>query len=501
MRLSKILFALALLISCATLTCANNIAVSSVALKNQNTTAKTTTVSFDLSWDNSWRLSVGQQNWDAAWVFVKYQPSGSQQWYHAKLKPSGHTAPTGAKVDVPTDGGGAFVYRSAAGSGTFSLTDVGLLWDYAANGLTDGALVTVKVFAIEMVYVPEGSFFAGDFNTSTATFKKGSGTNDTRPWDISSEAAISVTNTASNGYYYSQGTSSSVTATWGLSNGSAFTIPATFPKGYRAFYTMKYEISEGQWVDFFNTLTTPQKNTLDITATGGKARDTELSRNTISWSGGDATTLAPNRACGYLSWMDGAAYADWAGLRPMTELEFEKAARGNMNAIGGEYAWGNGDTIVPVTALAADGTATETSSTPNANANYGNAGILGPVRVGMFATATSDRVQAGASYWGVMDLSGNVWERVVSVGYSTTHAFAGTHGDGELSGDGYANVADWPGAYGATNEVKAAAGAGFRGGSWTTGANELRVSDRVWATYNYVNRRNDFGFRAVRTAP
>ncbi|MDX5481580.1 MAG: formylglycine-generating enzyme family protein [Hymenobacteraceae bacterium] len=475
---------------------ANNISISNVALKNQNTVDKTTIVSFDISWENSWRLSVGQQNWDAAWVFVKYQPSGSQQWYHAKLKQTGHAAPTGAKIDAPADGTGAFIYRATAGSGTFSLADVGLKWDYAANGLTDGALVTVKVFAIEMVYVPQGAFYAGDFNTSTASFKKGSAANDTRPWDINSEQAISVANVSSNGYYYTQG------ATYqGLTTGAAFTIPATFPKGYSAFYCMKYEISEGQWIDFFNTLTTPQKTTLDMTSSSGKSRDTEFNRNTISWAGGEATTQAPNRAMGYMSWMDGAAYADWAGLRPMTELEFEKAARGNMNAIGGEYAWGNGDTIVPVVALANDGTATEGSNTPNANANYGGTGVIGPVRVGMFATSTSNRVQAGASYWGVMDLSGNVWERVVSVGYTATHAFAGTHGDGELSGDGYANVPDWPGATGATNEVKNAAGAGFRGGSWTTAATSLRVSDRASAATSNASRTNDYGFRAVRTAP
>ncbi|AKD02843.1 SUMF1/EgtB/PvdO family nonheme iron enzyme [Pontibacter korlensis] len=485
------------LLGCAT-AYANNISVSNVVLQNQNTTEKTTVVNFDLRWDNSWRLSVGQQNWDAAWVFVKYQPSGSQQWYHAKLKPTGHTAPTGAKIDAPADGMGAFVYRSAAGSGTFSLTDIGLKWDYAANGLTDGALVTVKVFAIEMVYVPQGAFYAGDFNTSRGSFKKGSASNDTRPWDISSENTILVTNTISNGYYYTQGSSYQ-----GLGTGSTFTIPSTFPKGYNAFYCMKYEISEGQWVDFFNTLTTPQKNTLDLTSGTGKGRNTEYFRNTISWTGGDATTETPNRACGYLNWMDAAAYADWAGLRPMTELEFEKATRGSMNAIGGEYAWGNGDDITAVSSLLNDGLANEGSNTSNANANFGNASVLGPVRVGMFATASSDRVQAGASYWGIMELSGNVWERVVSVGFSATHDFAGTHGDGELSGNGYANVADWPGATGATNEVKGAAGAGFRGGSWysASSAVDLRASDRVWAAYNSTARRNDFGFRAIRTAP
>ncbi len=47
-------------------------------------------------------------------------------------------------------------------------------------------------------------------------------------------------------------------------------------------------------------------------------------------------------ACDYLSWMDLCAYADWAGLRPMTELELEKACRGGgVSATAGDYPWGS----------------------------------------------------------------------------------------------------------------------------------------------------------------
>lgn len=41
-----------------------------------------------------------------------------------------------------------------------------------------------------------------------------------------------------------------------------------------------------------------------------------------------------------LSWMDGAVLADWAALRPFTELEFEKAARGPVVPVADEFAWG-----------------------------------------------------------------------------------------------------------------------------------------------------------------
>jgi hypothetical protein len=100
---------------------------------------------------------------------------------------------------------------------------------------------------------------------------------------------------------------------------------------------MKYEITEGLWIAFFNTLTGTQKSTRDITAASGKNSDAVTNRNTIAWSSGDATTTNEDRACSYLSWMDGAAFADWAALRPFTELEFEKIQRGP-GGFNAEYA-------------------------------------------------------------------------------------------------------------------------------------------------------------------
>ena len=52
---------------------------------------------------------------------------------------------------------------------------------------------------------------------------------------------------------------------------------------------MKGEISQGQWVGFFNTLTATQKSTRDITSATGKNTDNLTYRNNVSWSSGDAT--------------------------------------------------------------------------------------------------------------------------------------------------------------------------------------------------------------------
>lgn len=323
---------------------ANNLILSQADITDVDTSAKTITVKFKINWDNSWRDGV---NFDAVWVFFKYSIDSGATWNPASMplsgkNPSGVSIGTGTPIEivVPVDVKGCFIQRSQSSVGSVEVPDVQLAIDYGTSGLTDEqavSQVSLKMFGIEMVYVPQGSFFAGDNGISTASFKRGSA--DTNPWLISSESEMHMTNAVRDGYFYTSGGNVSEDPT-----GSDFIIPYSFPKGVNGFYLMKYEITEGQWVDFFNTLTPAQKITRNITDASGKNSQGTVDRNTISWLGGtqDAMTLRPDRACGFLSWMDGCAYADWAALRPMTELEFEKASRGsNVSPAGGEYAWGN----------------------------------------------------------------------------------------------------------------------------------------------------------------
>jgi len=336
-----------------------NIKVTSPAVGSLS--SGSTSVTFNVSWDASWRNATVIGNWDAAWVFVKFRTTTGGtlgDWKHASLNNTGHSVPSGATLTtglVDTSSAfniasnpavGVFIHRSADGAGTFTANNVSLSWNYSQDGVTGSDTVEIRVFAIEMVYIPQAAFFAGDNATSSYSLRQGSSDND--PWYIGSENAITTANAAGTGtnqaetaaeYYYP---GPYLPVGWSLS------IAAAFPKGYQSFYMMKGEISQGQWVAFFNTLTATQKSTRDITSATGKNSDALTYRNNVSWSSGDATLPdqggGANYECvamGYLSWDDLAAYLDWSGLRPMSELEFEKAGRGRQRAVSGEYAWGS----------------------------------------------------------------------------------------------------------------------------------------------------------------
>ena len=463
----------------------NNIQINNISITGQNTSESYTLVEFDISWENSWRINVGPSNWDAAWVFLKYRESGGE-WHHATINyvdgtavNDGHTQPNGATINTSSDGVGAFIYRSQLGSGNVLFNNVRLRWNYGSDGLGDDALVDIKVHAIEMVYIPEGSFYVGSPGTEAGKFHEGGAPN--KPYMISSENAIKVANTAGNLYYSLHGDQSGP-------------IPSDFPKGYHAFYCMKYETSQDQWLSFFNILTNVQKANNDITDAGHKNSDTQISGNGISYASGNATTTTPYLPVTYIGWTEVNAYLDWSGLRPMTEFEFEKACRGKLNPVADEFAWGNAN-VSEVTYTVVN-QEEENSFITNAQENIGNANYNGkvgqPTRVGIFAASAvnKNREETGGSYYGVMDLSGNVYERVISVGTVDGRNFNGSHGNGEISSNGEANVAFWIDGI----------GGGYKGGSYINGAIYLRVSDRNDANTSTDIKNARIGFRGVRTA-
>jgi formylglycine-generating enzyme required for sulfatase activity len=195
-------------------------------------------------------------------------------------------------------------------------------------------------------------------------------------------------------------------------------------------------------------------------------------------------------ACNFLNMSDGLAYADWAGLRPMTELEFEKACRGNQPAVSGEYAWGNTSTS-RASSITNSGRTDEVASPADANATYNNSGVLGPIRVGAFARSTTLRNSAGATYYGIMEMSSNLTERTVTFSISGGRSYTGIHGNGVLTSAGFSNASNWP----------AATHWGGKGSSWSGSMASMQISTRVQLalTVSESARSNSAGFRCIRS--
>ena len=521
---------------------ANNLNISNVTIASQDTSANTVTLQFDISWDNSWYDSI---NKDAAWVFIKYTTSNSDTWHHALLKtsgtnPSGFSTGSGTAIEivVSQDKRGAFIQRSSQGSGTLSTTSVQFVWDYGVDGVADSAAnsngLRIKAIGIEMTYIPEGGYYLGDGSSGTLGEFEWEAS---RPGAVDSETDLMTFasgETDDDQWYYNTDSSASSDD---VASGTLFTVSSSFPKGYAAFYLMKYEITEGEYVNFLNTLSRLQQNKRvesDVSGDSPVGNKTYVlanassaasaNRNTVQCPGSGNGTTNPiffttsrsDRACSYLSWQDLAAYLDWAALRPFTEMEFEKACRGPIYPVDGEYAWGT----TSITGAAAGGislnpeTGAETISTSGANAVYNNVTFssgdsgTGPLRVGILATSatTETRLTTGAGYYGNMDLSGSLWERPVTVGNASGRGFSGSHGDGALttltSYEGNADNPDWPliDATDTARGITSSTGSGFRGGSWNNTSAYLVVSDRYYAGDANDTRASTHGGRGARTA-
>lgn len=94
---------------------------------------------------------------------------------------------------------GAFLYRSANGQGTFSSNQMQLQWNYGADGLNDNDVVEVKVFAIEMVWIPTGDFYLGDGGSQPGRYKAGSTLND--PFLVTTDGYTLNTNTSTSAHF------------------------------------------------------------------------------------------------------------------------------------------------------------------------------------------------------------------------------------------------------------------------------------------------------------
>jgi formylglycine-generating enzyme required for sulfatase activity len=437
---------------------------------------------------------LGSNNYDAVWIFVKRQTCTDNLWLHAPLSTNSadHSVTGGlVQVDAVADGMGVYIRRNAVGAGAIPTATVTLALQTAANTIDN-----FQIHGIEMVFVPQGSFLIG--NGSNCQF-----------------ANITIDATAEN----SGLNATAFNNVAGCVNQYFTSVPAAFPVGFNAFYSMKYEISQDQYAAFLNTLTYTQQvvrmavspnSTIGTPVMGATNRNglriqtpgvvsnvpavvgCDLNANGVFGENADGQ----NVACGWLSWQDMIAYLDWAAMRPMTEFEFEKLCRGTEPYFPGtEYAWGTPSLIQATSAaLTNAGTPSEISTASGAGlCAYGlNTPTAGPLRSG-FAAALTTRQQAGAGFYGNMDLSGNLAEQCIGGANNNTQAasFTTANGNGNILSTGFADVAGWPFIGGGST------GTCYRGGGFSDAAGSLQIGDRQGRNTN-SGRLAQVGGRGVR---
>lgn len=478
---------------------AGNLVVSNVSVGSQNQEAAW--VQFDVAWENSWRdAKAGDPLYfhDAAWIFFKVQSRETGLYEHvllsdAGINPKGCTTGHGTPLEivVPPDRMGMFVRRTGNGRGQVAAKNIKVILESQAIAASDSGAPALSVFAVEMVYVAKGAFKAGSGGTGVSELYR----HPSGPYVISSEDAIPVE--AKEGCLFYDETI--------YGGDQAGPIPAGFPKGFAPFYCMKYEITQGDYVRFLNTLTRAQQ-TARCTAhklncymsdkDGGS--EVVLFRNNVRLvhDPGEPgprgyATVTPDLACSYMRWADVAAWTAWAGLRPMTELEYEKACRGPCEPVADEYAWGDTSLVLQTGFDEPKEGGTATPLPKNANCCCDEQ-VAGTVRVDLFEAPGKSRAETGASFWGIIGLSGNAWERAVTIGHPEARGFTGEHGNGKLTASGEADVAFWPGP-----KTRCS----FRGGNWFDLRTCARVSDRLYAAAPSTDRKKSHGGRAARSAP
>ncbi len=136
-----------------------------------------------------------------------------------------------------------------------------------------------------------------------------------------------------------------------------------------AYYIGKYEVTNAAYYEFWRSLKT-EKHTPESFPHLSHIGD---------WPA--RAKQFPNHPVVGVSWQDAKAYAAWRGVRLPTEAEWEKAARGYTDRI---WPWGNARERYANTSAKDDGY--EDRIAP----------------VGSFPK--------GKSYYGVLDMAGNVWE-------------------------------------------------------------------------------------------
>jgi hypothetical protein len=195
---------------------------------------------------------------------------------------------------------GVFLQRAAAGAGSVTAKGVTVVAELPAGAGAAG-IPDLRAFGIEMVYVPEGPFALGSGGTEENRFYQYTdGSQNTRPYRV--QDAGPVPTGPQRGRLWATGLRPDA--------GDAGELSVAYPNGYRAFYCMKHCVRQGQFAGFLGMQSVVQSAIM-------------------AYRGGSGPVLYRHVTGGSsLTWWMGSVFGAWAGLRPMTDLEYEKACRG-----------------------------------------------------------------------------------------------------------------------------------------------------------------------------
>ena len=413
---------------------ASNIKIENTLFYKENGRAY---ASLDLSWKNAFRVDQGEfQFHDAAWVFFKWVNNDRKGYFTIHVSQEGHKVVPNGRGSAPLkftpseDGLGLFISLANPGETDVSARIVVELDPSDFEGINPRRQQLIP-YALEMVYIPEGPVTLGAPNTTAygALYESNKDGEVKGLYQIKEQdQKVEIGPENNKLYYQAQG---------GYEGDQKGEIGPNFPKGVDGFYIMKYEPTQGQYSDFLNCLPYELREINDISKVDGYYDN----RGTIKKVENRYVAEKPGRPCNYLGWDEGMAFADWAGLRPMTEFEYTKACRGSGTPIANEFPWNSSEKV-------------------QVRRQVNTSGDLVYLDLDEADINNDNRALYGVSLFRVHDLAGSLWERMISIGHEKGRAFEGTHGDGDLSDDGHATNEDWP----QGNEESG--GYGFRGGGF-----------------------------------
>ncbi|HEY6975193.1 MAG TPA: hypothetical protein VH396_02820, partial [Chitinophagaceae bacterium] len=220
---------------------------------NMRDSVKSLFVYFTVSWDNAWR---NDKNYDAAWVFFKLRhQDDSRSHKPVQVKLAGHKMlynylnNVNPDFYVPAHQGGLLIYLSKQYRGNVSWR---VKVDFDVSKLTSidfsNNVVFGDVFAIEMVQIPGGQFYIGDEDPIKQ--RKESSLFDAATkgkFLVNSERSISIGDNRGSVNYFNNDLPQ-------FRGDMTGTVPDSFPKGFKQFFVMKYEVKQGEYTAFLNTL-------------------------------------------------------------------------------------------------------------------------------------------------------------------------------------------------------------------------------------------------------